>query len=149
MDAIQESNAPGLTRGVCRLLAHMGYSPLTEFRLASRRRVDVIGLDRGGRFLIAEVKSSLADFRADGKWPDYLAHGDHFYFAIGTDFPRSVLPAGVGVIIADAHDAEIVIPAPETPLHAVRRRAQIQRFARCAADRLHRLGDPAFITRSV
>jgi hypothetical protein len=144
MDAVRESAAPGLTRGVCRQLVHMGYAPLTEFRLACRRRVDVIGLDRGGRFVIAEIKSSLADFRADGKWEDYPAWGDCFYFAVGADFPRSVLPAGIGVMVADAHGAEIVSRAPEAPLNAARRRAQIQRFARTAAARLHRLGDPAF-----
>ena len=48
-----------IARGVCRLLGNMGCATILEFKLRSRRRVDVIGLDRAGRFVIAEVKSSL------------------------------------------------------------------------------------------
>ena len=51
------------------------------------------GLDRKGRFVIVEIKSSLADFRADTKWPDYLPHCDFYYFAVADDFPVDVLPA--------------------------------------------------------
>ncbi|MDP6172789.1 MAG: MmcB family DNA repair protein [Rhodospirillales bacterium] len=149
MDAIRKAAAPCISRGVCRLLAHMGFSPMTEFRLTSKRRVDVMGLDKGGHFLIAEIKSSLADFRADGKWTEYPAYGDLFYFAVGPEFPREVLPEGVGVMIADAHGAEILSQAQEAPLNAARRKAQIQRFAFAAANRLHRLDDPGFLSLSV
>ncbi len=59
-----ESAANGLARGVCRLLEALGYAPLFEVPLASGRRADVLGLAATGRFAIAEIKSSLADFRA-------------------------------------------------------------------------------------
>ena len=85
--------AGGIARGACRLLGDMGYAAVLEFKLRSRRRVDVIGLDRAGSFIIVEVKSSLADFRADGKWPEYLDYCDSFYFAVGRDFPVIELPA--------------------------------------------------------
>ncbi|MDP6176133.1 MAG: MmcB family DNA repair protein, partial [Rhodospirillales bacterium] len=67
LSAISPTSGPlaadDITRGVCRHLRDLGYSPLTEFKLRTNRRVDVIGLDKGGRFLVAEVKSSVADFR--------------------------------------------------------------------------------------
>lgn len=57
----------GIARGVTRLLVDMGYRTLVELPLGNGRRVDVAGLDRRGRFVVVEIKSSLADFRADGK----------------------------------------------------------------------------------
>jgi hypothetical protein len=131
-----------LTRGVCRFLRDLGYSPLTEFRVGDRRRVDVMGLDRAGRFMVVEVKSSIQDFRSDGKWPEYLAHADFFYFAVGGDFPLDILPDDCGIIIADGYGAAIHRPASETPLHASRRKAQTLRYAKAAADRLRRMSDP-------
>ncbi|MEK9672408.1 MAG: MmcB family DNA repair protein [Rhodospirillaceae bacterium] len=126
----------GVTRGVVRMLRHMGFSPLTEFKLTSRRRIDVAGLDARGRFLFAEVKSSVADFRADGKWMDYLPCCDWFYFAVPPGFPLGILPDAAGIIRADAHDGVIERPALETPVNGNRRRTQLLRFARAVADRL-------------
>jgi hypothetical protein len=60
-----------LTRGVRRALAERGYASLTEFRLASGRRADVAAVNDAGDIVIVEVKSSVADFRADQKWPEY------------------------------------------------------------------------------
>lgn len=137
-----EGPAAHIVRGVCRLLADMGYSPLTEFTLTTGRHVDVAGLRHDGRFAVVEVKSSAADFRADGKWPQYLPHCDAFYFAVDEDFPRRLLPAGCGVIVADAYGGAVVAEAAETPMNGTRRGAQVQRFARCAADRLRGLLDP-------
>lgn len=126
----------GVTRGVLRLLLQQGFSPLQEFKLTSSRRVDVAGLDRGGRFLFVEVKSSLADFRADGKWREYLEYCDWFYFAVAPGFPTDVLPDDLGLIVADHHEGAVLRPAPETPVNAARRRAQTLGFARAAAERL-------------
>lgn len=66
-----EGGAGAIARGVCHALNDAGYATLTEMRLGSGRRVDVIGLDRRGRFAVVEVKASPADFRADRKWPEY------------------------------------------------------------------------------
>lgn len=132
-----------LTRGVCRYLRDLGFSPLTEFRVGDRRRVDVMGLDRAGRFTVVEVKSSVQDFQTDHKWPEYLPHGDKFYFAVGHDFPIEILPDDCGILIADAYGAAVHRPATESTLHASRRKAQTLRFAKAAADRLHRANDPS------
>ena len=134
--------ASAMARGVCRLLADMGYRALLEFKLASRRRADVIGLDPRGRFAIVEIKASVADFRADGKWPQYRPYCDVFYFAVADDFPFDLLPDGCGVIAADAYAGTVLGEAPETPMNASRRKAQLVRFALTAAARLQGLLDP-------
>lgn len=128
--------ADGLARGVCRLLEALGYVPLFEVPLASGRRADVLGMAASGRFAIAEVKSSLADFRADQKWQDYLPHCDRFYFAVGSGFPLEVLPRDTGLIIADRFGAELIREAPLCAMNAGVRRRQAVRFGRIAANRL-------------
>lgn len=126
----------GIARGVTRLLVDMGYRTLDELPLGNGRRVDVIGLDRQGRFVVVEVKSSLADFRADGKWPEYLPYCDAFYFAVDPDFPLDILPDDVGVIVANAYEGALRRAAPVRPMNPARRRALTVRFARTAASRL-------------
>ena len=130
------SAADGITRGVTRLLTDMGFAPLTEFKLINSRRVDVAALDAKGRFLVVEVKSSLADFRADNKWHEYLDFCDFFYFAVDADFPRERLPDDHGLIVADAYEAAIIRPAAEAAMNGNRRRTQTLRFARTGAARL-------------
>ncbi len=142
LDIGTDNVADGLCRGVCRLMANLGYATLPEFKLTSRRRVDVMGLSAGGHFLAVEIKSSLADFRADGKWPEYLAFCDRFYFAVSEDFPHAVLPAECGLIVADAWHGAIRRESPHTPMNGNRRRHQILRFGRTAAYRLHGAIDP-------
>ena len=135
--------APLLARGVARLLSEMGYACLAEFRLRSGRRVDVVGLDGNGRLVVVEIKRSVADFRADGKWPEYLAYCDAFYFAVPGGFPVELLPDDTGLMLADRYGAEIVRLAPgNPPLHASRRREVLIRFAQAAAGRLQTLLDP-------
>ena len=141
-DTACSNAAAAITRGVCRMLRAQGYEVLREFKLTSRRRADIAGLDRNGGFVIVEVKSSLADFRADGKWPEYIPHCDAFYFAVDGTFPLDVLPGDQGLIVADAFDGVIRRPAPERRMNGNRRRAQIQYFARQAARHLERLIDP-------
>ncbi len=136
-------SAPMLARGIARLLARMGYQSLAEFRLRSGRRADLAGLDRKGRIVIVEIKRSLADFRADAKWPEYLDYCDSFYFATPKDFPEGVLPEAHGLILADRFGAEVVRPSADLPApHASRRKEVTLRFALAAAGRLLGLTDP-------
>lgn len=128
--------ADGLARGVCRLLDALGYTPICEAPLGTGRRADVLAMSAGGRFVIVEIKSGLADFRADQKWQDYLAHCDRFYFAVGESFPREVLPESTGLLIADRFGAELAREAPLAPMAAGLRRKQSVRFGRIAANRL-------------
>ncbi|MGY8997180.1 MAG: MmcB family DNA repair protein, partial [Alphaproteobacteria bacterium] len=107
------------------------------------RRADVIALDQKGRFTIVEIKTSLADFRSDNKWLEYLEFCDFYFFAVPEDFPQEVLPDDHGLIVADRFDATILRPSGEAPMNAARRKAQTLRFALLAARRLHELTDPA------
>ena len=68
LDGRQSQTALMVQRGVCRLLREAGFATLTEFTLASGRRADIIALNGAGLIWIVEIKSSLEDFRADGKW---------------------------------------------------------------------------------
>lgn len=70
---VSTAQAQRFARGVCRMLAHLGYETLTEFRLPPRRRVDVIGLNGDGLFIVVEIKTTIEDFRADRKWHEYRA----------------------------------------------------------------------------
>ena len=127
-----------ITRGVCRHLTERGYEPLTEFQLKGGRRVDVAALNDKGRFIVIEVKSSVPDFRADNKWPEYLPHGDAFSFAVNEDFPLELLPDDCGILVADAFDAALIREAPDAGMNGARRKHQTLRFARAAAARLRR-----------
>ena len=139
---MSEANADALVRGVGRMLREMGFAWLAELRLSSGRRADVCGIDRQGTILIVEVKSSLADFRADQKWPQYRDHCDYLYFAVTASFPDDVLPEDAGLIIADRYGGVIARAEPEHRLAAPARRRETLRFARHAAQRLSRLIDP-------
>ncbi len=131
-----------ITRGVCRMLAAHGYGTLTEFRLASGRRVDVIGLDDDGAFVVVEVKSTVEDYRGDRKWREYLPFCEKFYFAVPDGFPQSLLPEDCGLIVADGYDAVIRRASPVTLINGNRKRRQLVRFAMTASTRLQRAYDP-------
>lgn len=138
-----------ILRGTSRMLIDAGLTPLQEFTLPSGRRADIAALDRNGTITIVEIKSSLADFRSDQKWPEYAEYCDRFFFAVKPEFPRDVLPGDCGLILADRYGAEILRPARPAPVLAgARRRALILRFARVAALRLAAVADPAIKTRS-
>lgn len=130
------------TRGVGRHLVSLGYAVLTEFTLANSRRADVIGLAESGTFVIVEVKVSVADLRGDTKWPEYEDFCDRLYFAVPPGFPHELVPESTGLIIADSWGGEVIREAPDTGLHASRRKALTLRFARAAAQRHQRLVDP-------
>ena len=140
--AAEERLAAALARGVSRTLGAHGGATLTEFTLRTGRRVDVIGVDDQGEITIVEIKTSVADFRSDGKWPEYLDFCDYFYFAVPEDFPRELLPEDCGVMVADAYEALILVPAQARAVNGARRRALILRFARAAAQRLNAHTDP-------
>lgn len=137
------ADARALSRGLARALDRQGWRSLIEFPLASGRRADLIAVDEGGRFLIVEIKTSAADYRADRKWRDYLDYCDWFAFAVPEGFPVGLLPTEVGLIMADAYDAVSHRPAMAAPALAPQRRRQLLiRFARASADRLRRALDP-------
>ncbi len=138
-----ERRAIGLARGIARHFEDAGLASLAEFTVKNGRRADVIALDAKGLFTIIEIKTSLADFRSDNKWPEYLEFCDFYYFAVPEDFPQEVLPDEHGLIVADRFDATILRQSEEAPMNATRRKAQTLRFAMLAARRLREVTDPS------
>jgi hypothetical protein len=144
-DGRQSAAARNICRGVRRLLQAYGFAPLDEVTLASGRRADVLGLSDRAEIWIVEIKSCLDDFRIDQKWPEYREFCDRFFFAVSPTFPREVLPADTGLIVADRYGGEIVRAAPEHRLAGARRRALTLRLARTAALRLQDALDPEHV----
>lgn len=134
--------AGDVARGVSRLLLERGFSPLTEFSLPSGRRLDVAAISDSGEIAAVEIKCSVADFKADEKWTEYLEYCDRYYFAVPDGFPVELLPADRGLIIADRFGAAIVRESGRAPVVAARRKALLIRFARVAAERIARVADP-------
>jgi hypothetical protein len=131
-----------LARGICRALGQLGYASLLEFPLANGRRADILALGRTGDLMIVEIKSSVADFRADRKWTGYREFADRLYFAVPSEFPALLIPEECGLIVADGFGAAVLRDGIATPLAPARRRAVTLRFALAAATRLRRHLDP-------
>ena len=142
VDGRQSETALKIARGTTRLLHSFGLSVVSELPLASGRRADLVALGTSGEIWIVEIKSSIADFRADQKWMDYRLHCDRLFFATTLEVPCDIFPKDTGLIVADAFGAEIVCEAPEHRLHAATRRSMTLAFARAAALRLSALADP-------
>ena len=131
-----------LTRGVRRALVDLGFASVPEVTLPCGRRADVLAFDAAGTIWIVEVKSGIADFQSDRKWPAYREWCDGFHFAVGLGFPPEPLPADCGLFVGDAFGAALVRPAPCARLAPARRRSLLLLAATVAAQRLHRLDDP-------
>ncbi len=143
VDGRQSQTALAIARGTARLLHAHGFSVVSELALPSGRRADLVALDAGGQIWIIEIKSSVADFRADQKWQDYRLHCDRLFFATSMEVPCEIFPKDSGLIVADAFGAQMVCDAPEHRLPAATRKSMMLSFARAAALRLQSLIDPA------
>ena len=142
VDGRQSETALAVARGTARLLHAHGFSVVSELPLPSGRRADLVALDAAGTVWIVEIKSSVADFRADQKWQDYRMHCDRLFFAFTQDLPCEIFPEDTGLIIADAYGAHLHCEAPEHRLPAATRKSMTVRFAMAAAQRINRLVDP-------
>ena len=142
LDARQPWAATDICRGVGRLLRAHGMATLMEVPLANGRRADVVAIATSGEIWIVEVKSSIEDYRADSKWPEYRAFCDRLFFAVAPAFPRDALPRDTGLIVADRYGGEIVREAPEHRLAGARRKALTLKLVHTAALRLQAVLDP-------
>ena len=146
---METSDSPGLPpaaaailRGVQRLLRTHGFESIAEASLANGRRADAMAIGPNGDVWIVEIKSSIADFRSDNKWPEYRDYCDRLFFAVAPDFPSEILPPETGLMFADRYGGEIIRDAPETRLTSARRKAVTLAFARAAAARLANVIEP-------
>jgi hypothetical protein len=142
IDGRQSQAASDIARGTRRLLLSHNFASLPEVSLANGRRADITALSERGEIWIVEVKSSVDDFRADNKWPEYREFCDRLFFAVGPDFPQELLPADTGLIVADRFGGELLRDAPVHAIAAARRKALVNRLARLGAMRLLGLADP-------
>jgi hypothetical protein len=132
-------------RGTCRLMRQAGYSVLLEMPLPDGRRADVFAVARSGELVIVETKSSIEDWRVDQKWPDYLDWCDQLYVAVPVDFPQALIPAEIGLIVADGYGGEILRHPAKRAVAAARRKSLLIDCARLASERLSHLEDPDFV----
>jgi hypothetical protein len=143
VDGRQSETALIVARGAMRLLLSHGFTCVSELPLPSGRRADLVAIGRSGEIWIVEIKSSIADFRADQKWMDYRMHCDRLFFATTIEVPCEIFPKDTGLIVADGFGGEFLCEAPEHRLPAPTRKAMTLRIAQCAALRLQSLIDPA------
>jgi hypothetical protein len=143
VDGRQSETALAVARCTARLLLSLGFSCVSELPLASGRRADLVALGGNGDIWIVEIKSSVADFRADRKWMDYRLHCDRLFFATTMSVPCEIFPPDTGLIVADGFGGSIVCEAPEHRLPAATRKNMLLRVARAASLRLQALHDPA------
>ena len=141
-DGRQSVAALAIRRGVCRLLQTHRFVPVAELGLPDGRRADLAALGPQGEVWIVEIKSCLADFQADRKWPDYRAWSDRLFFAVDAEFPKTLLPEDAGLFVADAYGGAVLREAPYHRMAPPARKAMTLAFAYAAAARLHRLVDP-------
>jgi len=140
--------AADVARGVTRMLMRHDLLAIAEVPLDGGRRADLMAIDARGQIIIVEIKVSRADLLGDGKWTDYLAHCDRYFWAVPMGFDASpldgeaFLPGQSGLIVADRYDAVIVREAHTTPLPAPTRKRVTLGFARRAARRLIQASDP-------
>lgn len=142
-DGRQSDRALMIQRGMTRHLEALGMAVLSEFTLVHGRRADLIALDRKGCFTIVEIKSSIEDFKADSKWPEYADYCDRFFFATHCGVPQNIFPADQGLCVADDYEAHVIREAVEAKMSGPARRALTLRFARHAALRAGRVSDYA------
>ncbi|MEM8662718.1 MAG: MmcB family DNA repair protein [Pseudomonadota bacterium] len=142
VDGRQSPAALKVRRGVSRLLRELGFGVVPELTLPSGHRADLAAVGADGEIWIVEIKSSLADFRADDKWAHYKGWSDRFYFASTPDV-GDIFPPAEGLILTDGYWAEVLREAPHVRLSARPRRAMTLRVAQTAARRLHEHEDPS------
>jgi len=131
-----------LARGLTRHLLRRGLMAIPEYGLPNGRRADLIALAADGEIWIIEIKSSIEDYRTDGKWPEYRPYCDRFFFASHIGVPTEIFPPDAGFMLCDGFDAEIIRLDEKRPLAAATRKALTIALARLAGARLIALTDP-------
>lgn len=85
-----------------------------------RYRADVLAMSMGAYLVIVEVKSSVADFRADKKMHEYLKYCNQLYVACTPDvyekIKTKVLPQ-IGIIVCSENRARVVKRAKRSEVH--------------------------------
>ena len=138
VDGRQSERAMTIRTGVERYFVEAGWATLPELTLPTGRRADLVALSAKGKVCIVEIKSSIADLKADTKWPEYRPYCDELIFATLADVPMEIFPEDAGFMVADAHGAELLRPPEPEKMVEARRKIVHLAFARSSAQRLAR-----------
>lgn len=85
-----------------------GYSCYLEIAVMpwGKMRADMLGLNMKADLVLCEVKSSLADYRTDKKWENYIAYADRMFFVFTEELYAKLYEEyaefkrlGVGVLV--------------------------------------------------
>ena len=155
--------AEALKKASAMMFFRYGYSMTYELGLKAwgRRRADVIGNKLNGDIVLIEVKSSVADFRSDTKWTEYLEFADRVYLMFTEQVARKIqakselksrIPKSVGVLVLGPDGyTKTVKPARRQELSDETRISILSRLAWRAGDlskRTNRQRERVFIADS-
>ena len=129
-------NTERITDAIARSYYEQGDGVLREFKLIVKRRLDLVTINDQGWITIVEIKSSVADFRSDKKWNEYIKWADQFYFGVAHNFPIEVLPKEHGIITTDGFDTYEAQPSPVQKLNGARRNTLVRKLARASMRRI-------------
>ena len=96
----------------------------------------MITINDKGWITIIVIKASLADFRNDKKWNEYIEWADQFYFGVAHNFPINILPKEHGIITTDGFDIYEVQPSPVQKLNGSRRNTLFRKLAKASMRRI-------------
>ena len=94
----------------------------------------MVTINDKGWITIIEIKSSVADFRNDKKWNEYIEWADQFYFGVAQNFPIEILPKEHGIITTDGFDMHEAQPSPVQKLNGSRRKLFFANWQRHPCD---------------
>ena len=129
-------NTKRITDAIARSYYEQGNGVLREFKLKIKRRVDLVTINDKGWISIIEIKSSVADFRNDKKWNEYIEWADQFYFGVAHNFPIEILPKEHGIITTDGFDIHEAQPSPVQKLNGSRRKTLFLKLAKASMRRI-------------
>ena len=129
-------NTKRITDAIARSYYEQGNGVLREFKLKIKRRVDLVTINDKGWITIIEIKSSVADFRNDKKWNEYIEWADQFYFGVAHNFPIEILPKEHGIITTDGFDMHEAQPSPVQKLDGSRRKTLFRKLAKASMRRI-------------
>lgn len=101
--------AEGLRKAAIGYFCKKRYAGVVEIGVKrwGARRADLVFINHRGEIIIGEVKSCIADYRADSKMHEYLPHCNRLYLVIrNKEWARIKLkeypiPDGVGVLVLE------------------------------------------------
>lgn len=111
VEAGRRSVTSAVTAAATGYLIKKGYGVYRELSVKKwgARRVDVCGVNLYGYIVVCEVKSGMADYRADKKMHEYLPYCNKMYVAfphtmkITEEIKREITSKGIGIMVLETN----------------------------------------------